>query len=134
MMCLTSMAGNISCTQAAVVWHNKQKIKLIHWCLSAVFHLCICNVRWKRSKKGTPWSSRYIFIETTDSCFVRDHLFCNKTDSYVYRKSGNFHVKIIHVLNIHFNLFLWVYGTHKNILTSTWTFYYHCTVDITHEY
>ena len=35
----------------------------------------------------------------------------------LYRKSGNFHVKIIHVLNIHFNLFLWVYGTHKNILT-----------------
>ena len=33
----------------------------------------------------------------------------------MYRKSGNFHVKIIHVLNIHINLFSWVYGTHKNI-------------------
>ena len=42
-----------------------------------------------------------------------------------YRKSGNFHVKIIHVLNIHVDLFLWVYGTHENILTwhiSTRTF------------
>ena len=34
-----------------------------------------------------------------------------------YRKSGNFHVKIIHVLNVHIDLFSWVYGTHKNILT-----------------
>ena len=34
-----------------------------------------------------------------------------------YRKSGNFHVKIIHVLNIHIDLFLWVYGTHESILT-----------------
>ena len=34
-----------------------------------------------------------------------------------YCKSGNFHAKIIHVLNIHFNLFSWIYGTHKNILT-----------------
>ena len=34
-----------------------------------------------------------------------------------YRKSGNFHVKIIHVLNIHFDLFSWVYGTQENILT-----------------
>ena len=29
--------------------------------------------------------------------------------SEMYRKSGNFHVKIIHVLNIHFGLFSWVY-------------------------
>ena len=29
-------------------------------------------------------------------------------------KSGNFHVKIIHVLNFHINLFSWVYGTHEN--------------------
>ena len=35
----------------------------------------------------------------------------------MYCKSGNFHVKIIHVLNIHFDLFSWVYGTHENILT-----------------
>ena len=35
----------------------------------------------------------------------------------IYRKLGNFHVKIIRVFNIHFNLFLWVYGTHKNTLT-----------------
>ena len=54
-----------------------------------------------------------------------------------YRKSGNFHVKIIHVFNIHVDLFSWVYGTHENILT--WTYfntniYYHCTVDIMHEY
>ena len=34
-----------------------------------------------------------------------------------YRKSGNFHVEIIHVVNIHVNLVLWVYGTHENILT-----------------
>ena len=34
-----------------------------------------------------------------------------------YHKSGNFHVKIIHVLNVHIDLFSWVYGTHKNILT-----------------
>ena len=34
-----------------------------------------------------------------------------------YRKSGNFHVKIIHVFNIHVDLFSWVYGTHENILT-----------------
>ena len=33
-----------------------------------------------------------------------------------YHKSGNFHVKIIHVLNIHVDLFLWVFGTHENIL------------------
>ena len=39
----------------------------------------------------------------------------------VYCKSGNFHVKIIHVLNIHIDLFLWVYGTHENILT--WTYF-----------
>ena len=37
--------------------------------------------------------------------------------SAIYHKSGNFYVKIIHVLNIYFNLFLWVYGTHENILT-----------------
>ena len=35
----------------------------------------------------------------------------------MYHKSGNFHVKVIRVLNIHFDLFLWVYGTHENILT-----------------
>ena len=34
-----------------------------------------------------------------------------------YRKSGNFHVEIIHVVNSHVNLFSWVYGTHENILT-----------------
>ena len=34
-----------------------------------------------------------------------------------HRKSGNFHVKIIHVLNTHIDLFSWVYGTHENILT-----------------
>ena len=34
----------------------------------------------------------------------------------MYRKSGNFHVEIIHV-----NLFSWVYGTHENILT--WTYF-----------
>ena len=34
-----------------------------------------------------------------------------------YRKTGNSHVKIIHVLNIHMDLFLWFYGTHENILT-----------------
>ena len=33
------------------------------------------------------------------------------------RKSGNFHVKIIHVLNIHIDLFSWVYDTNENILT-----------------
>ena len=35
----------------------------------------------------------------------------------IYRKSGNFHVEIIHVVNIHVDLFSWVYGTHENILT-----------------
>ena len=35
----------------------------------------------------------------------------------IYRKSGNFDVEIIHVVNIHVDLFSWVYGTHKNILT-----------------
>ena len=54
-----------------------------------------------------------------------------------YQKSGNFHVKIIHVLNIHVGIFSCVYGIHENILT--WTYfntniYYHCTVDIAHEY
>ena len=41
------------------------------------------------------------------------------TTAYVilYHKLGNFHVKIIHVVNIYVNLFSWVYGTHKNILT-----------------
>ena len=34
-----------------------------------------------------------------------------------YCKSGNFHVKIIHVLNIQINLFSWVCDTHENILT-----------------
>ena len=34
-----------------------------------------------------------------------------------YHKSGNFHVQIIHVVNIHVDLLSWVYGTHKNILT-----------------
>ena len=34
-----------------------------------------------------------------------------------HHKSGNFHVENIHVLNIHVDLFLWVYGTHENILT-----------------
>ena len=29
----------------------------------------------------------------------------------------NWHVEIIHVVNIHVDLFLWVYGTHENILT-----------------
>ena len=46
---------------------------------------------------------------------------------YIYHKSGNFHVKIIHALNIHMNLFLWVYDTHKNISTLTYfnmNFYY----------
>ena len=39
----------------------------------------------------------------------------------LYCKSGNFHVEIIHVVNIHVDLFLWVYGTHENILT--WTYF-----------
>ena len=46
---------------------------------------------------------------------------------YIYHKSGNFHVKIIHALNIHMDLFLWVYDTHKNISTLTYfniNFYY----------
>ena len=34
-----------------------------------------------------------------------------------YRKLGNFHVEIIHAVNIHVDLFSWVYGTHENILT-----------------
>ena len=37
--------------------------------------------------------------------------------SNTYRKSGNFHVKIIYVLNIHIDSFSWVYGTHENIPT-----------------
>ena len=37
--------------------------------------------------------------------------------THVYRKLGNFHVEIIHVVNIHVDLFSWVYGTHENILT-----------------
>ena len=36
---------------------------------------------------------------------------------WIYRKLGNFHVEIIHVVNIHVDLFSWVYGTHENILT-----------------
>ena len=61
------------------------------------------------------------------------HMYnCDFMPVIVYRKSGNFHVKIIHVLNIHINLFLWVYSTHKNILTRTFiTINY--TVDVTHE-
>ena len=35
----------------------------------------------------------------------------------IYCKSGNFHVKIIHVLNIQIDLFSWVCDTHENILT-----------------
>ena len=55
---------------------------------------------------------------------------------FKYCKSGNFHVKIIHGLNIHINLFLWVYGTHKNILTGTYfmNIYYYYTIDFKHEY
>ena len=46
------------------------------------------------------------------------HIVCGHyTYFVVYRKSGNFHVEIIHVLNIYVHLFSWVYGTHKNILT-----------------
>ena len=46
---------------------------------------------------------------------------------YSYCKSGNFHVKIIRVLNIHIDLFSWVYGTRRkyfnmNIRISTRTF------------
>ena len=46
-----------------------------------------------------------------------ENLYCYITYcSQVYRKSGNFYAKIIHALNIHFDLFSWVYGTHENIL------------------
>ena len=38
-------------------------------------------------------------------------------ESYYYRKLENFHVEIIHVVNIHVDLFSWVYSTHENILT-----------------
>ena len=38
-----------------------------------------------------------------------------------YHKSGNFHVEMIHVVNIHVDLFSWFYGTHENILT--WTYF-----------
>ena len=41
----------------------------------------------------------------------------NHLSESIYRKLRNFHVKIVHVLNIHINLFSWVYGTHENILT-----------------
>ena len=30
-----------------------------------------------------------------------------------YHKSGNFHVEIIHVVNLNVDLFSWVYGTHE---------------------
>ena len=44
--------------------------------------------------------------------------FCMSTGcKAAYRKLGNFHVDIIHVVNIHVDLFSWVYGTHENILT-----------------
>ena len=39
---------------------------------------------------------------------------------HTYHKSGNFHVEIIRVLNIHVNLFSWVYDTHENILTQAY--------------
>ena len=45
---------------------------------------------------------------------------CRTVKNYIvtmYRKLGNFHVEIIHVVNIHVDLFSWVYDTHKNILT-----------------
>ena len=57
-----------------------------------------------------------------------------------YRKSGNFHVKIIHVVNICQFIFmgLWYPRKYFNMnLFSTRTFSYnHCTciVDIAHEY
>ena len=38
-----------------------------------------------------------------------------------YHKSENFHMKIIQILNIRMYLFLWVYVTHKNMLT--WTYF-----------
>ena len=34
-----------------------------------------------------------------------------------YCKSGNFHVEIIHAVNIHVDLFSCIYGTHESILT-----------------
>ena len=46
-----------------------------------------------------------------------------------YRKLEKFHVKIIHVLNIHINLFSWVYGTHETYRYFSTNIYYHCTVD-----
>ena len=45
----------------------------------------------------------------------------NQYDQLMYRKLENFHVEIIHVVNIHVNLFSWVCGTHENILT--WTYF-----------
>ena len=50
-------------------------------------------------------------------------------------------MKIIHVLNIHIVLFSWVYGTlypqkyfNMKVTYFNTNIYYHCTVDIMHEY
>ena len=50
----------------------------------------------------------------------------------IYRKLGNFHVEIIHVVNIHVNLFLWVYGTHENILIMNLFQHEHLAITIVH--
>ena len=50
----------------------------------------------------------------------------------IYRKLGNFHVEIIHVVNIHVNLFSWVYGTHKNILNMNLFQHEHLVITIVH--
>ena len=75
----------------------------------------------------------------------RKLLYYSETErypSFKYCKSGNFHVEIIHVVNIHVDLFSWVYGTHENIFNMNLfqhdylRSYNHCTctVDITHKY
>ena len=68
------------------------------------------------------------------SCAIRTG-FTNPVtySTYVYRKSGNFYVEIIHVVNIHVDLLSWVYGTHKNILIPMYLFQHeHLAITIVH--
>ena len=66
----------------------------------------------------TKLSKEIIYSDSfMDLRIFKSWLFYHKMFLCTYRKSGNFHVEIIHVVNIHVDLFLWVFGTHENILT-----------------
>ena len=65
----------------------------------------------------------YISQEQSSYSFCNLHPKFQSLDTIVlsyhliYHKLENIHVEIIHVVNIHVDLFSWVYGTHENILT-----------------